>query len=272
MHYRNAQTLPSTQSSEYPPSSPHPLQLESISATLNEMIGQTKEVHMKKLEIKQELVEMHTELRGIKKEFKEKLEKNTEIKEAMEEVNVQRKKILEQWEKRCMELLQEIKEKNMEVKEGREEFKKELEKKNVEIKEAREEFKKDLQKKNVEVREELKKKVEKKKQEPKEKEEIKVEGPAGAIACTIPKSAANIWIPVGLVLLVFWYIHQYGVIPAQKRAYDEGWREGMVLVNGKWQYNTAAEEMPKLGWRSPIVVRWPWGARMVSGVKMHEGL
>jgi len=138
-------------------------------------------------------------------------------------------------------------EKDVEIKEAWEEFKKELEKKNVEMKEAREEFKKDPEKKNVEVREEVKKKVEEKKQEPMEKEEIKVEGPAGAIACTIPKSTANIWIPVGLVFLVFWYIHQYVVIPAQKREYDDGWREEMVLVDEKWQYNTAAGQMPKLG-------------------------
>jgi len=34
-------------------------------------------------------------------------------------------------------------------------------------------------------------------------------------------------------LFVFWYIHQYVVIPTKERMYDDGWREGMVLVDGK---------------------------------------
>jgi len=82
MHYRNAQTPSSTQSSEHPPPSPPSLQLETISATLNEMIAETKELHMKKLEIKKE----HKE---DQKEFKKKLENNMEIKGAMGKVNVQ---------------------------------------------------------------------------------------------------------------------------------------------------------------------------------------
>ena len=121
---------------------------------------------MQKFELKEELLETHTELKEIKKEhnedqkeFKEELDKNRELQEAMEEVKVLRKKSFRELERKCIEvrrdwneLRKEIKEKDMEINDGREECQKELEKKHMEVKEGREEFKKELEKKNVEIK------------------------------------------------------------------------------------------------------------------------